>query len=360
MASRLQRLRGGIRESGLEGVIMVPGPNLRYYTGVKSLLLERPFLLFVPREGGAKMVSPALEAGPYRKCAIEIQIHEWTDNEGPSEAFRRLVSGRGLKGRWGVEGRVPYLFLHDLMKYVEPRLENAEPILQGVREVKDEEELTLLRKSALILSRAFLEIPSILREGMTEMQLAREISDRTYSNGAEEVEDTLVQSGPNSANPHWLPSERKIERGDSVVVDVSSTYSGYYADITRTFTIGRDGKLEGIYEKVLEAEESAIGRARSGATVGAVDAAARRSLGKHKLDRYFIHRTGHGLGLEVHEAPYIVAEGREKLRPSMVFTVEPGVYLPGELGVRIEDNVVTTRSGHDVTTDLPKEYGWWR
>ncbi len=357
---RLEKLKQRIREAHLEGTIMVPGPNLRYYTGVKSLLLERPFLFFVSRDGDARMVAPALESGPYRNCPVEIEIHDWTDNEGPAKAFRRLVRETALEGRWGVEGRVPYLFLNHLMKYARPKLENAEPILQGIREVKEEDELSLLKKSASILSKSYLKIPALLREGMTELQLARGISDEIYSNGAEEIEDVLVQSGPNSANPHWLPSPRKIMRGESIVVDISSTHSGYYADITRTFMIGNDGRFEDLYQKVLEAEESAIGRSRSGVAVGTVDAAARESLRKQRLDRYFIHRTGHGLGLEVHEAPYIVAGGREKLLPSMVFTVEPGVYIPGELGVRIEDNVITTHGGHEVTTGLPKEYGWWR
>ena len=359
-ARRLEKLRRKIGEEGLDGVMMVPGPNLRYYTGVNSLLLERPFLFFVPRDGDPNMVSPVLEAGPYRDCPIEIRIHEWTDNEGPGESFEKLAREVQLGGSWGVEGRVPYLFLHHLMRYASPKFENGEPLLQGLRELKDQAELALIRKSASILSKSFLEIPHFIREGMTEQELGRKISDAVYSNGGERVEDLLVQSGPNSANPHWLPSSKKIRRGESIVVDVSSTYSGYYADITRTYMLGNDSDFEDLYGKVLQAEESAIRTSRSGATVGAVDEAARRSLRRQNLDKYFIHRTGHGLGLEVHEAPYIVAGGRERLLPSMVFTLEPGIYLPGKQGVRIEDNVVTTSRGSEVTTDLPKEYGWWR
>ncbi len=324
-------------------------------------MLERPFLLFVPRDGEeANMVSPSLEAGPYKACPLDIRIHEWTDNEGPGKSFEQLVKEIHVSGSWGVEGRVPYLFLHHLMRYASPKFENGEPVLQGLREVKDEAELALIRRSASILSKSFLEIPHLLREGMTERELGRKISDAIYSNGAERVEDLLVQSGPNSANPHWLPSSRRIRRGESIVIDVSSTYSGYYADVTRTYILGNDSDFEDLYGKVLQAEESAIRSSRSGATVGAVDGAARESLKRQRLDRYFIHRTGHGLGLEVHEAPYIVAGGREKLLPSMVFTVEPGIYLPGKHGVRIEDNVITTSLGNEVTTDLPKEYGWWR
>ncbi|TLY12210.1 MAG: hypothetical protein E6K84_07115, partial [Thaumarchaeota archaeon] len=154
-ARRLEKLRRKIREEGLDGAMMVPGPNLRYYTGVNSLLLERPFIFFVPRDGDPNMVSPSLEAGPYRDCPLEIRIHEWTDNEGPGESFEKLVREIQVSGSWGVEGRVPYLFLHHLMRYASPKFENGEPILQGLRELKDQAELALVRKSASILSKSF-------------------------------------------------------------------------------------------------------------------------------------------------------------------------------------------------------------
>ncbi len=146
-----------------------------------------------------------------------------------------------------------------------------------------------------------------------------------------------------------------------MVIDTVSTYGGYTADITRTFIMGKNAEFDKVYASVLEAQEKAIDSARIGVPVGDVDSAARDSLREAGLDRYFIHRTGHGLGLEVHEAPYIVSGGRSKLRPGMVFTVEPGAYIPGRLGVRIEDNVAITLGGREVlTASLPKENGWWR
>lgn len=289
-----------------------------------------------------------------------MSIHGWTDNEGPSKAFRELVNRLEISGRWGVEGRVPYLFLHHLTRQATPKLDNAEPVLQAVRERKDEEEVSLLKKSAEILSSSYLKIPSMLEEGMTEQQLERRISTEIFSQGAEHIEDMLVQSGEKSADPHWLPSKRKIRRGESIVIDVSSTYSGYFADITRSFIIGKNGEFETTYAKVLAAEEKAIQQSRGGVTVGSVDAAARGLLKREGLDQYFIHRTGHGLGLEVHEAPYIVYRGNEILRSKMFFTVEPGVYKPGRYGVRIEDDVMSTERGREVVTNTPKEYGWWR
>lgn len=351
---RLEKLRRSLEREGLRGATMTAGPNLRYYTGVKSLLLERPFLFFVPIEGEPHMVAPELEAGPYRSCPIRINIHGWTDNEGPGKAFRELTGGIEVSGRWGVEGRVPFLFLHHLTRYATPKLDNAEPVLQAVRERKDEEEVSLMKRSAEILSGSYLKIPNLLEEGITELELERKISDEIFSQGADHIEDMLVQSGEKSADPHSLPSKRKIRRGESIVIDASSTYSGYFADMTRTFIIGRNSEFEATYAKVLEAEEKAIQRSRGGVTVGSVDAAARGFLKREGLDQYFIHRTGHGLGLEVHEAPYIVDRGKEVLRSNMFFTVEPGVYKPGRYGVRIEDNVMSTDRGRDVVTSTPK------
>jgi Xaa-Pro dipeptidase len=151
-----------------------------------------------------------------------------------------------------------------------------------------------------------------------------------------------------------------LKRDESIVIDTGCTFSGYYADITRAFIIGKDKEFQKLYEDVLTSQEKAIKLCTKGATVGSIDGAARNHLKERGLDRFFIHRTGHGLGLEVHEAPYIVPGGDEVIRPGMVFTIEPGVYLPGKMGLRIEDDVLTTTGKcRNLTTSLPKEFGWW-
>ena len=359
-AQRLKRLREELEGKGLRGAIVVPGPNMRYLTGVNSLLLERPFLLLIPAEGEPHLIAPALEAGPYRECALPMQIHAWTDSEGSGGAVTDAVEGVRMKGKWGVEGRVPFLFLDKVLKRTSPRLRNAEPVLQGLREVKDEAEVKLLKESGRILSRSFGEFPGLIKEGMSELELAKEATDAIYANGATKVDDMLVQSGPRAADPHGLPTARKIGRGESIIIDVGSVYEGYYADITRTFCIGSSPEVERVYDKVLKAEAAGIEKATAGTRVGDVDGAARGLLNKAGMGKYFIHRTGHGLGLEVHEAPYIVEGGREKLGPNMCFTVEPGVYIRGKLGVRIEDDVLMEGKRGVAITDTPKDFGWWR
>jgi len=358
---RIEKLRKCIATAGLEGVILAPGANLRYLTGVNSLLLERPFLLFIPSNGEVHLIAPKLESGPYLRSPLNIAVHSWDDSGGPSNAFQELVAGMRLSGKWGLEGRIPFGFIHELQKHAQPELEDAEGILQGIRELKEPREILHLERAARILSRAFTKIPNMLRSGITELELARKISQIIYSNGAEFVGDVLVQSGRYAADPHHLPSTRKLSRNESIVVDTGCTYSGYYADITRTFILGKNREFENVYENVLASQEAAIKSSSSGATVGSIDDAARSRLERSGLGRFFIHRTGHGLGLEVHEAPYIVPEGKEIVQERMVFTIEPGVYLPGKMGVRIEDDVLATKQGCRVLTKtLPKEFEWWK
>lgn len=357
---RLEKIRRLIAAGDLNGVILVPGPNLRYITGINSLLLERPFLFFAPKEGEVHLLAPTLESGPYLKSQLKIMVHSWDDGEGPSRAFEETVARINLRGKWGLEGRVPFRFIDQVLKHAQPQLENAESILQGIREIKDPQEIRLLQRAASVLANAFEGIPKMLKTGMTELQLSRKISQAIYSSGAESVEDILVQSGEFAADPHHLPSPRKLKRNESIVVDTACTFSGYYADITRTFIIGKSKKFEELYNQVLASEEKAIRQSTNGVTVGSIDDAARNHLRQKALDRFFIHRTGHGLGLEVHEAPYIVPNGSETVKPGMAFTIEPGVYLSGDMGIRIEDDIVsTTGKCRNLTVSLPKEFGWW-
>jgi Xaa-Pro dipeptidase len=263
-AARLKRLREAIGDSGLDGVMMVPGPNIRYLTDVDSFLMERPFLLFVPVEGETQLVAPALEAGPYRNCPLDMSIHDWTDSAGPALAMAEAVKSLAAKKRWGIEGRVPFQFLSIFMKQSSANLRDAEPVLQNLRGVKDAEEVSLLSESARILSRSFDEAPQLIREGMTELELARKLQDLIYSKGATFVSELLVQSGSRAANPHSLASSKRIKRGETIVLDLVSGFEGYHADITRTFCLGNSSLVESIYGEVLEAQSRAIAAAGEG------------------------------------------------------------------------------------------------
>jgi Xaa-Pro dipeptidase len=255
---------------------------------------------------------------------------------------------------------VPFLYLDRLMKEASPKLRNAEPILQGMREVKDETEVKLLKKSASILSSAFEEFPALIKEGLTELEVAKAATEAIYAKGATHVDDMLVQSGHRGADPHGLPSAKRIQRGEGIIIDVGANYEGYYSDVTRAFCVGENAEVERVYEKVLEANMTGIAEASEGARAGDVDKAARETLRRAGLAKYFTHRTGHGLGLEIHEAPYIVEGSKERLESGMCFTVEPGAYIRGKLGVRIEDDVLIEGKKGATITNAPKDFGWWK
>ncbi len=353
---RLKKLAEAVSREGLEGIVLVPGPNMFYLTGINSLLLERPFMLFISKNEDLKLLSPKLEAGPYESLGIDVQ--EWTDEEGPSQAMKTLVS-KLERGTWGIEGRMPFSFFNLLSHYLKAEFRNAQDILLSVREVKDSSEKELLQKASRILSKAFVSFPEIIREGMTEMELARKVADRIYELGAEKVEDVLVQSGSRASDPHSLPSGKKIRRKELIVIDVSCTFKGYYSDITRTYSVSKPEKVEDVYNTVLESQLSAERKAKAGVKAEEVDAAARNYINSKGYGKFFIHRTGHGLGLEVHEAPFIVKGNSSSLRENVCFTVEPGIYVQGKFGIRIEDDVFIENTSAFEITKVPKEYLWW-
>lgn len=358
--TRMKKLRRGIEKEGFEGVVLAPGPNLKYYADVQSQILERLFLLFVPRDGEAHLIAPNIEAGPYARSPLDIKIHAWADASGPTAAFNSVKSEMGLTGRWGCEGRVPFGYVAQI-RDSRLELEPADSLLQEIRAVKDETELSALRRAAKMLGGAYLKIPEIAKAGVSELEVAKALREEIFANGGETVDFCSVQAGRNAADPHWAPSPAKLRRDEGFLIDTCCSFSGYSADITRTFVLGKSKEVEEAYGDVLEAQEAGLRSVRPGVATGAVDASARRRLEARGRGKQFFHRTGHGLGLEIHEEPYIAPGGRRKLRSGMVFTVEPGAYVEGRYGVRIEDDVVVTTGGVDVITRMvPKEFGWWK
>jgi len=355
--TRVDRLQKKLKENDLNGVILVPGSNLRYYTGSQSIMMERIFMLFIPNNEEPHLVVPDFEAGDFLKK--RMVLHKWNDKDGPSFSLREVSRQLAIGGCWGVEGRAPFMFLKPYMKYATPEFVDAEPILQSIRAIKDDAEANILRKSTRILGKSYLNLNNFLKSGITEIELAKRLTTDIYSNGAEFVL-ALIQAGERAADPHSVPSSRKIRQNEPIVIDISSTYGGYFADITRTVAVGPGAKFERQYDSVLAAQEQAIKASKPGVTVGRVDAAARDLLRKDKLAEYFLTRTGHGIGLDIHEAPYIVPDGKEILTPGMVHTIEPGVYIRENLGIRIEDDLLITTNGHHVmTSKVPKDFGWW-
>lgn len=357
---RLRRLQEEAGQKGLDCVVLVPGANLFYLTGLSFHLSERPVLAFFPVDAPPAILLPALEAPKLKDAARALQAYPYTDEEGPALAFHQVCAALELaEARIGAEGlRMRLMEARYLERYAPGcQLVPADEVMAALRVEKDNEELGRMRRAVTVVEAALRATLSQLRVGMTEREVAGLLMVEILRAGGEGLPfEPIVVAGPNAASPHAVPSDRPIRAGETVVIDCGTTVGGYISDITRTVAIGGlPEEMVRVYEAVREANAAGRARARPGVAAQEVDRAARAVIGEAGYGKFFVHRTGHGLGLETHEPPYIVEGNREPLRPGMTFTIEPGVYLPGRGGVRIEDDIVITPGGAESLTAFPRE-----
>jgi Xaa-Pro dipeptidase len=359
---RLERLEDFVLNSGFDGVILNPGATLTYLTGLSFHLMERPVLfIFIPKKEPV-MVLPKLEEVKLEALTYAINPVFYGDNpEDKNVAFRKAVEMIKLdKGRFLIEPtRLRFLE----MKFLQDsspgwQLESGDAILEQIRIQKDETEIAAMQMAVNIAQNSFLELLPGIRIGRSELECASELTSLLLKNGSDpELPFQVIFSvGPNSANPHAVPGDRKITHGDLIVVDWGASYLGYAADLTRTLVVGKPEEWQSeIADTVLKANAAGRTSGKPGIPAGDVDRAARMEVSSAGYGEYFTHRTGHGLGMEAHESPYIYGENQEILKPGMTYTIEPGIYLPGRGGVRIEDDVVVTEQGSRSLSDLPRE-----
>lgn len=358
---RIQKLKKETLAQGLDGLALVPGPNMLYLSGIHAHLSERPIVLFLLADAEPAIIIPELEAEKARKVGIpEGNIFHWNDVEGYTDAFQLACSRLDLSGRSiGVESlHMRVLELELLQRYAPGMsIDHAEPVMSALRLVKDEAELAMMQKAALVAETAMQNLLPRVHRGLTEKQIAAMLVQELTEAGSDSVAfNPIVSAGPNGASPHAVPTIRPIQTGDLLVIDWGAIVDDYPSDITRTYAVSSlEPELAQIYEIVKQANEAARAVVRPGATGHDIDRAARAVIEKAGYGERFIHRTGHGLGLEVHEPPYIMEGNSEPLAVGEVFTIEPGVYLPGRAGVRIEDDVVITSDGHRSLTSSSRE-----
>ena len=358
---RQQRLGKLLAGSGLTSLVLNPGPSLAYLTGLNFHLMERPVLaLFSPAQP-VTLVMPELEAAKTASLPFSTQVLLYGEDPLTWPAiFKQAAQIFNLEGQVGVEPtRLRFLELR-LLEQSAPFVSfvSGENLLAEMRMRKDVDELARMRQAVAIAQLALKNSLPLARFGMSERELAAELTLQLLRAGsdAEMPFSPIVSNGPNSANPHASPSERTLQPGDLLVIDWGASYQGYCSDLTRTFAIGDvRAELQIIGQIVLEANQAGREAARPGVPASLVDAAARNVIEKAGYGKFFTHRTGHGLGMEGHEAPYLRAGNSMVLEPGMTFTVEPGIYLPGDNGVRIEDNVVITENGSETLSNLPRE-----
>jgi Xaa-Pro dipeptidase len=357
---RVSRLLEPMMRQGLDCVALVPGANLFYMTGLSFSLSERPIVAFFSVDDPPAIVVPKLEATKVEGTTLEIQLFSYTDERGPAMAFQRACAALELaEARIGVEERhMRVMETRYLHRYApDCDLIPADDVLAALRSCKGEDELAQMRRAVMVIETALRSILSQLQAGMSEREIAGLLMMEIYRAGGDGIAfDPLVVAGPNAALPHLGPSDRPIGRGETIIIDCGAVVGGYASDITRTVALGGlPEEFFSIYQTVTQANGAGRAAVRPGVAAQAVDQAARDVIEAAGYGEYFIHRTGHGIGLEVHEPPYIVQGNRERLQPGMTFTVEPGIYLPGRGGVRIEDDVVVTDVGYESLTTFTRE-----
>ncbi len=358
---RLQRLTEQIAAHGLDGLALVPGPNMAYVSGIHCHLSERPIVLFIPADDDPAIIIPTLEAMKARAAGVpDDRIFDWDDAEGYHGAFQQACAHLELADYMlGVEALHMRVFEHQLLQRFAPGLQtaHAEPALSALRSVKDAAEIAAMEKAIAITERALQRIIPRIKIGLTERQIAAMLTQELMASGADSIAfGPIVASGPNSASPHAVATNRAIRSGDLLVVDWGIYVDDYPSDITRTLAVGPiEDELRRIYEVVKTANEEARRAVRPGLTGQQIDRVARDVIEGAGYGEFFIHRTGHGLGLEIHEPPDMSPTNDRPITPGNVFTIEPGIYLPGRGGVRIEDNVVATVEGSRTLTTMTRE-----
>jgi Xaa-Pro dipeptidase len=357
---RLQAVEERLRLRNLAGWILVPGPNLLYLTGWRAMQSERVVLAVFPRGGDPFLFVPHLEAEAAREATGIARVLTYRDESGPEPALARALSAWALSNPvLGAEFAAMRLLERAAVNGVCPKARWADigDDLAWVRQEKDAEEIANLRRAAEIATAAVEAGRRVLRPGVSEAEVRRACARALLDADSFSPFGVMVASGPRSALPHAPDGDREIREGDLCWIDLGASWGGYCADITRTFAVGApDPRLAEAYRAVAEAQQAARSAARPGVAAEDLDHAARRVIGERGFGEYFPHRTGHGLGLEDHERPFIVDGNADPLRPGMVFTVEPGVYLPGRGGVRIEDDLVVTPEGCRTLTDYPRDW----
>lgn len=345
---RVARAQELMKERSMDVLIVTPSTNMSYLFGGKLWRSERLIAAVVPQSGEPEAIAPSFEKSLLERHLAFRRIHVWEEHENPHALARQVLETMGLsqKAVVGLEPTIYYQTYRRLMQELpEARLVSGAVVLDELRMVKSPLELKLIREAVKITAASISAVHASLEEGLTELDvvgmLGQEMQKRGSSGGG------LVQFGPNSAVPHGEPQRMKLKKGMTVLIDAGSQVEGYTSDITRTIFWGDvpTSRYREVFSVVLEAQQAAVELAKPGVPCQELDRTARAVISKAGLGRYFTHRLGHGMGMDGHEHPYLVEGNARPLEKGNVVTIEPGIYLRGEFGVRIEDDFVLTENG---------------
>jgi Xaa-Pro aminopeptidase len=350
--ARLERARALMAARGIDALLLSVGADLPYLTGYRAMPLERLTMLVLPVDGPATLVVPALEAPRVVPCPEAFRLEPWDEGEDPLAQVARYC---GSGWRLAVGDTTWSVFTLALQERLPgASFVAASPLTGELRARKEPGEIELLRQAGAAVDRVVARLDGTRFSGRTERQLSAEVAALVVEEGHEASTFSIVGSGPNSASPHHEAGGRVIAAGDAVVLDFGGRWQGYHSDITRTFFVGAPpARFREVYAVVREAQAAGVEAAGPGVPAQEVDRAARRVITAAGYGPFFMHRTGHGIGLEEHEPPYLIEGNADPLEPGMAFSVEPGIYLPGEFGIRIEDVVVVTGAGVEPLNAAP-------
>lgn len=350
---RSQKVLGQLQRQGVDALILFPSVEMFYLTGMSVGLTERPFAAIVPVNGEPVWYIPRLEQGLRGRKTWITAAETWSHY--PFENLAELLKRRGLaNATLGVCERTPWGWIASLQALLTgARFVDATPAVDSVRMVKADDELAAMRRSCDIVDKSVTKGFANLREGMTEKELADIIRGEMIAQGAD-IDFCIALFGERAAMPHGGPGDRTLRTGDVVLVDAGNYWQLYLSDITRTVVFGQPTeRQQHIWNTVLAANLAAQAAAKPGVLCEDLDAVARKVIDDAGMGEYFIHRLGHGIGLQGHEQPYLDKGSRIALEPGMTFTIEPGIYIPGELGVRIENTVLCTQTAAEPLTKMP-------
>jgi Xaa-Pro aminopeptidase len=343
--TRRRHASDALRARGLAALLLSPSSDLAYLAGYRVHTSERLTCLVIGADGEATLVVPELESPRARSAAPDLSQRTWSETEDPYALVASLVTA---KGDLAVADQMWSLFVLRLQAALPGRgFQLASLITRGLRMRKDAYERDALRAVSAAADRAFPRLLQSEFTGRTEREVGAELAALLREEGHDEVTFTIVASGPNGASPHHETGDRRIARGDAVVLDFGGTREWYCSDITRSVHVGErvDAEVRRVHDVVRRSQEAGYAAARTGATASSVDAASRRVIDDAGYGERFIHRTGHGIGLDGHEHPYLVRGNDEPLEPGMAFSIEPGIYIPGRFGIRIEDIAILGDDG---------------
>ena len=353
-AARAQQL---MAERGIDWLFVSHSTDLLYLIGFTKQQSERLALLMIPRDGQPKMVVPGFETSVFSKYAPFVELVGWEETENPVSKVAELVGGDGSGTTIAVGDQLHSIFLLRIQqaltgaKYVP-----GQEITAQLRMIKTPDEVALLRKAAEGADRSYEALFTQSLVGMSELEVLRFLHAQLLANDHQTVGNGIVGAGANGASPHHKTSETRLQNGDAVVVDFGGGVNGYRSDITRTFQLGEPAdEFRKIYEITREAQQLGFEAVKPGVTTEYIDEVTRGYIARHGYGEYFLHRTGHGIGLDGHESPYLIKHDRTVLQEGMTFSIEPGIYLKGRYGVRIEDIVVVTANGADRLNQSPRE-----